>query len=85
LPGVGEGSEVPLDDLRLDELGGVMLLDRHEHADDVAKQMAAGLWHAVEEQGLAQRSLFEPAILLVERVRFQLNSNCPHRGGSQLF
>jgi hypothetical protein len=60
---------VALDDLRLDELGRVMLLDRHEHPGDVTQEMAAALGNAVEEQGLAQGTLLEPAILIVERVR----------------
>jgi len=48
-----EGGEVLSQIRPLDELLSVLLLDRHEHPQDVAQQVAAALRDAVEEQGLS--------------------------------
>src|SRR3546814_16580732 len=54
----------------LDEIAAILLVDRHEHADDVAQQEAAAFRHAVQEHRLAQRRLREAAVLLIERIGF---------------
>jgi hypothetical protein len=47
-----ERGQMPLQEMILDELGLVLAFYRHEHADDVAQQVAAALWDTVQEEGL---------------------------------
>src|SRR3546814_2221430 len=54
----------------LDEIAAILLVDRHEHVDDVAQQVAAAFRNAVQEHRLAQRRLREAAVLLIERIGF---------------
>src|SRR3546814_8758700 len=54
----------------LDEIAAILLVDRHEHADDVAQQVAAAFRNAVQEHRLAQRRLRAAAVLLIERIGF---------------
>ena len=54
----------------LDELGAILLLDGHKHAQDIVQQVASALGDAVEEQRLSKRRRREPRRVLVERVGF---------------
>ena len=50
----------------LDECFVILLLYRHEHADNITKQVGSALWHTVEEYGLIQPDLVELSIQLVK-------------------
>jgi hypothetical protein len=59
----------------LDELFLILLLDRHEHPQNVAQQVAAAFRYAVEKHRLVQRGLLERTILLVEVVRHDVHNS----------
>ena len=46
----------------------ILLLNRYKHSHDVAKQVGSALWHAVEENGLFQRSLLEIPVQFVQVI-----------------
>jgi hypothetical protein len=52
----------------LDECFVILLLYRHEHADNITKQVGSALWHTVEEYGLIQPDLVELSIQLVQVI-----------------
>jgi len=52
----------------LDECFVILLLYRHEHADNITKQVGSALWHTVEEYGLIQPGLVELSIQLVQGI-----------------
>ena len=54
----------------LNELAAILLIDRHEHAQDVLEQVAATLGQAVEEQRAGQTVRREAKRVLVERIGF---------------
>ena len=58
----------------LDESFVILLFNRHEHADNITKQVGSALWHTVEEYGLIQPDLVELSIQLVQGI--------PHCGDS---
>jgi hypothetical protein len=67
------------DDLMLDELNAILLLDGHKHPDDVAKQVAPTLGHAVKEQRMLERPLDKFAVFLVERIRLEAHDRSSGR------
>jgi hypothetical protein len=66
-----------IQDLVLDELRRVMLLNRNEHPNDIAEQVAPALRNAVEENWLGERALVEFRVFFVQRIGPELN---PHNG-----
>lgn len=46
----------------------ILLLYRHKHTDDIAKQVGSALRYAVEEYGLLQAGLIEVSIQLVQII-----------------
>lgn len=52
----------------LDEHLVILLVDRNEHANDIAEQVGSALWHAVEKNGLLQAGLPEFPVLLVQII-----------------
>ena len=54
----------------LDKRLVILLLNRNEHANDIAQQVCATFGHAVEKNGLFQPGLFKVLVQLVQIVFF---------------